>query len=46
MHLLASLVVENLKILIGDPELRQCHIFGPKMIPLPQRRNFSEKQYI
>ena len=44
MYLLASLIVQNVKILKADPELRPCVILGPKMAHSPPRI-FSEKQY-
>ena len=31
------------KILTADPQLWECTIFGPKMVHLPQTKNFLEK---
>ena len=41
---MALFIEQNFKkILTTDPELWGCTIFGPKMVQLPQTKNFSEK---
>ena len=41
LYLLAIFIEQNLKkILTVDPELWGCAIFGPRMVHLPQTKNF------
>ena len=46
IYLLALFILRSLKKnLTVDPELWGCTVFGPKIIHLPQTKNFLEKLY-